>query len=55
MAMEILGPRYTCKEYREEMILLNLRRRLYQGDVSEDEKKQIRETIARLKKEMGME
>jgi hypothetical protein len=50
-----LGPRYTCKEYREEMTLLNLQRRLYQSDLSEDEKKQVSQTIERLKKEMGME
>lgn len=53
--MEIPGPRYTCKEYREEMTLLDLRRRLYQSDLPEDEKNQLRETIDRLKKEMDMD
>ncbi|MEW6076999.1 MAG: hypothetical protein AB1724_04220 [Thermodesulfobacteriota bacterium] len=50
-----LRPRYTCKEYREEMTLLNLQRRLYQGDLSEEEETRLKESIGRLKREMGME
>ncbi len=46
--------RYTCKEYRQEMMLLNLRRRLYEGDLSEAEKEQLIESIERLKQEMDM-
>lgn len=53
--MENTGGRYTCKEYREEMTLLNLRRQLYRDDLSEEEKQRIRETLARLTKEMDMD
>jgi len=46
--------RYTCKEYREEMMLLNLQRRLYESDLSEEEKMRLEESIDRLKEAMGM-
>lgn len=49
------GGRYTCKEYREEMTLLNLRRQLYRADLSDEEKERINETIDRLTKDMDME
>jgi hypothetical protein len=49
------GGRYTCKEYREEMTLLNLRRQLYRDDLSEDEKERISQMIDRLTKEMDMD
>ena len=45
---------YTCKEYREEMMLLNLQRRLYEKSLTEDEEKQLKESIERLKKDMDM-
>jgi hypothetical protein len=46
--------RYTCKEYREEMTLLNLRQRLYQSDLSEEEATRLKATIERLQQEIGM-
>ena len=33
--------KYTCTDYRTEMILLSLRQRLKQEDLNEDEKKEI--------------
>lgn len=53
--MDNLERRYTCKEYREEMTLLTLRRRLYRGGLSENEQARIKEAIEQLKKEMDME
>ena len=44
---------YTCNEYREEMILLALRRRLQQPDLAEEERARLTGEIARLEKEFG--
>ena len=44
---------YTCNDYREEMILLALRRKLLRSDLSEEEKNQLIEEIARLKRKIG--
>ncbi|MGD9233796.1 MAG: hypothetical protein PVH67_08045 [Desulfobacterales bacterium] len=33
--------KYTCTDYRTEMILVSLRQRLKQEDLNEDEKKEI--------------
>jgi len=45
---------YTCNDYRLEMILLSLRRRLSKEDMSESEKDSIRKEIRRIEAEMGM-
>ena len=45
---------YTCADYREEMILLGLRRRLEDPDVSEDEKALIQARIQQLEKSLDM-
>lgn len=47
-------PVYTCNEYRAEMILLALERRLAQNDLSDSERQSIRVEIERLKAETGM-
>lgn len=44
---------YTCNEYREEMILLALRRRLQQPDLAEEERTRLLGEVARLEKEFG--
>ena len=44
---------YTCNEYREEMILLALRRKLLQPDLTKEEKARIAAEIARLEQELG--
>lgn len=46
---------YTCNEYREEMILLTLRRKLQNDDLDENERNCLCEEIARLEKHMGMD
>jgi len=45
---------YTCNDYRQEMILLGLRQRLQQADLSEEEKAKLAEEIARLEKAIGL-
>jgi len=47
-------PPYTCVDYREEMILLGLRRRLEDPDVPEDEKPVIQARIQKLEKSLNM-
>lgn len=46
---------YTCNEYREEMMLLTLRRKLQNDGLDEDERRRLGEEIARLEKHMGMD
>ena len=46
---------YTCTDYRAEMILLGLKRRLEQDDLSDKERKDILKEIARLEAVMGMD
>jgi hypothetical protein len=48
------GP-YTCREYREEMLLLGLRRQLAQADLSDLERQALKEQIRRLENTMQME
>ncbi len=45
---------YTCKDYRAEMMLLGLNRRLAEENLSESEKEKIRKDILKLEKVMGM-
>ena len=45
---------YTCNEYRQEMILLALRRKLLLADLTEEERRRLAEEISRLEKELGM-
>jgi hypothetical protein len=50
----LMGNKYTCAEYREEMMLLGLRRRLNDKDVSEEERRVIYREIERLEAEMDI-
>ncbi|CAB5094397.1 hypothetical protein D3OALGA1CA_5374 [Olavius algarvensis associated proteobacterium Delta 3] len=45
---------YTCNEYRAEMILLGLQRRLRDENLSEVEKEKIEKQIRQLEQSMGM-
>jgi hypothetical protein len=45
---------YTCSDYRLEMILLGIRRRLHAEDLPEDEKDRLLKEIRRLEAEMEM-
>jgi len=47
-------PPYTCADYREEMILLGLRRRLEDPGLSEEEKPAIQARIQELEKSLDM-
>ena len=46
--------KYTCNEYREEMMLLGLQRRLHAEDMSEEERERLKERIRDLEAAMGM-
>lgn len=46
--------KYTCNEYRQEMILLSLRRRLNEKDLPEAEKKELQKEIDQLEAAMEM-
>lgn len=49
-------PRYTCSDYREEMRLIGLRRRLREeAALTEAEKEKLRAEIRRLEAEMGLD
>lgn len=44
---------YTCKDYREEMILLALRQKLQLSQLTDEEKSKLTEEIGRLEKILG--
>ena len=45
---------YTCTEYRQEMVLLSLRRRLADPTLNPSEKKELEVQIRKLEADMGM-
>jgi len=45
---------YTCTEYRQEMILLALQRKLALPDLPEEERRRLVEEITRMERELGM-
>jgi hypothetical protein len=47
--------RYTCADYRKEMILLGLRRRLNEKDLTAEERERLMSEIRELEAEMGMD
>ena len=46
---------FSCTEYRKEMLLLGLQKRLYENDLTEAEKQDIKEQIADLKAAMQLD
>ncbi len=46
---------YTCQDFRMEMIILGLRRRLHEPDVSPEERKEILDRLRTLETEAGMD
>lgn len=44
-----------CSEYRREMVLLGLKRRLEDPGLSEAEKRPLAETVRRLERQMGLD
>ena len=47
--------KYTCTDYRTEMILVSLRQRLKQKDLNEDEKKEILLQIEEIETDMELD
>ncbi len=47
--------KYTCAEYREEMLLLSLQKQLNQEGLSEKQKQKIRQEIKKLESQMEMD
>jgi hypothetical protein len=47
--------KYTCSDYRQEMILAGLRRQLAQSDLDKEEAQRLKEQIRQLESDMGME
>ncbi len=45
---------YTCNEYREEMILVTLHKRLQQKGLPDEEKQLITKEISRIEEQMGL-
>jgi hypothetical protein len=52
--MKSKGNKYTCNEYRAEMILLGLNNRLNQENLTEEERQKIEKEIKSLESVMGM-
>ena len=46
---------YTCNDYREEMILLGLKKRLASPDITEKEKQELIEKIREFEKSIGLD
>jgi hypothetical protein len=47
--------KYTCTDYRTEMILLGLKRRLELEDLSAEEKEEILKQIKKIEAAMGLD
>ena len=47
--------KYTCNEYREEMILLGLQKRLSSEGLTPEEKERLLKEIAKVEKQMGID
>lgn len=47
-------PNYGCTDYREEMRLLGLKRRLEQPGLTEDERRSLLQAVEELERKMGM-
>ena len=45
---------YTCMDYRQEMILMGLKRKLEQPDLTEDDKRVLNERIRELESALDM-
>ena len=54
MTEKINPGRYTCTEYREEMILLGLQKKLASKDLTPEERAKILKEITEVEKQMGM-
>lgn len=48
------GAKYTCREYREEMILIGLRKLLEKKDLTPEQREDIERQIEELEEKMGL-
>jgi len=48
------SPKYTCREYREEMTLIGLRKMLEKKDLKPEEREYIEKKIQELEEKMGL-
>lgn len=48
------APRYTCSDYRAEMLLASLRKRRSDPSTSDQDRKNVEMEIERLEREMGL-
>ncbi|MFP3928561.1 MAG: hypothetical protein ACLFUP_06620 [Desulfobacteraceae bacterium] len=46
---------YTCRSYREEMVLLGLKKRLENPELSDEERRSLCMELERMEREMGMD
>ncbi len=53
--MNSFNNKYTCNEYREEMILLGLKKKLSSSDLTKEEKEKLILEIKEIEKQMDME
>ncbi|MCK5541199.1 MAG: hypothetical protein KAI40_00795 [Desulfobacterales bacterium] len=53
--MNSFNNKYTCNEYREEMILLGLKKKLTSSDLTQEEKEKLHKEIKDIEKKMDME
>jgi hypothetical protein len=49
------GGKYTCAQYREEMLLLSLERRLNEPGLSDEERDRLAADIGKLRRQMDMD
>jgi hypothetical protein len=49
------GSGYTCTSYREEMVLLGLKKRLENPQLSDEERRSLSIELERMEREMGMD
>ncbi len=45
---------YTCNDYRQEMVLLGLKRRLEDPDIDDEERRELEGQIRELEEQMGI-
>jgi len=55
MALKIKNNAYGCSDYRKEMILLGLKKRLNEAGLSAQERQAITDEIQRLESETGLD
>ncbi len=53
-AMDASRSDYGCRDYRDEMRLLGLRRSLQRSDLTEEERRRLQEAVAELESALGL-